>query len=302
MRREPLRALLDDVANPEQRLDVLHQRRPAEHADLRDVRRAMPRQPALALDRFDHRGFFAADVGAGAAPQMHFRVRRETRRFRLRDLVEQHQAQFGIFVAQIEEDFLRLDHPGGEQHAFDETMRIEAEIVAILERAGLALVAVHRHQPRSGLGAHQRPFAPGRKARAAEPAQARIAHRRDDFLACALAVEAILQQTVAFFEAIERDVLRRPRRMRVRAMRERPGDFLRRRAASSAHGRPRPPARDRTRPCTARARRERRCRESREASPASSSAPAIAHERLSQTRTVTAGGASTPSFTTSKCA
>ena len=63
-------ALLDDVADPVQRLDVLLERRAAEQADLRDVRRAVARQPALALDRFDHRGFFAADVGAGAAAQM----------------------------------------------------------------------------------------------------------------------------------------------------------------------------------------------------------------------------------------
>src|SRR6185503_14986971 len=67
LRRRPLRALLDDVADPEHRFDVLLERRTAEQADLRDIRRAMPRQPALALDRLDHRGFFAADVSARAA-------------------------------------------------------------------------------------------------------------------------------------------------------------------------------------------------------------------------------------------
>ena len=41
-----------------------------EQPDLRDVGRTQPRLAALALDRFDHRGLFAADVGAGAAPQM----------------------------------------------------------------------------------------------------------------------------------------------------------------------------------------------------------------------------------------
>ncbi len=73
--------LVDDVADPEQRLDILHERRTAEDADLRDIRRTMPRQAALALDRFDHRGFFAADIGAGAAPQMHLGVRRQARGF-----------------------------------------------------------------------------------------------------------------------------------------------------------------------------------------------------------------------------
>src|SRR5205823_11980124 len=70
VRGEPLRAPLDDVAHPVERLHVLLERRPAEQADLRHIRGTMSGQPALALDRFDHRGFFAADVGAGAAAQM----------------------------------------------------------------------------------------------------------------------------------------------------------------------------------------------------------------------------------------
>src|SRR6185437_10313604 len=64
LRGHPLRAFFDDVADPEQRLDVLFERRAAEQTDLRDIRRAMTRQPPLALDRFDHRRFFAADVSA----------------------------------------------------------------------------------------------------------------------------------------------------------------------------------------------------------------------------------------------
>src|SRR6185503_5724865 len=45
----PGRALLDNVAHPIERLDVLLERRTAEQADLRDVRRAVARQAALAL-------------------------------------------------------------------------------------------------------------------------------------------------------------------------------------------------------------------------------------------------------------
>src|SRR2546427_386733 len=67
MRGEPPRALLHDVAHPVERLDVLLEGGAAEQADLCDVRRAVPGEPALALDRFDHRGFFAADIRAGAA-------------------------------------------------------------------------------------------------------------------------------------------------------------------------------------------------------------------------------------------
>src|SRR3546814_2612652 len=66
-RGKPLGALLHDVAHPEHGLDVLVQRRPPEQADLGDVGRAVARQAALALDGVQHRGLFAADVGAGAA-------------------------------------------------------------------------------------------------------------------------------------------------------------------------------------------------------------------------------------------
>jgi hypothetical protein len=51
-------------------------------------------------------------------------------------------------------------------------MRVGLEVVAVLEGAGLALVGVDRHQARPLLLTHEAPFAPGRKAGAAEAAQA----------------------------------------------------------------------------------------------------------------------------------
>ena len=75
VRCEPLRALLDDLAHPVQRFHVVLERRPAEEAHLRDIRRAQPRHAALAFDRFDHRRLFAADVRTGAAPQIDRRQR-----------------------------------------------------------------------------------------------------------------------------------------------------------------------------------------------------------------------------------
>ncbi len=67
---KPRRPFLENVAHPVQRLHVVLERGTAEQADLRHVRRAQARLAALALDRFDHRGLFAADVRAGAASQM----------------------------------------------------------------------------------------------------------------------------------------------------------------------------------------------------------------------------------------
>ena len=90
----------------------------------------MPRQAALAFDRFDHRGFFAADIGAGAATQMHPGVLAKPGGVDLGDLVGEHQPHFGIFVADVDVDVRRFDHPGGDQHAFDEAVRVAFEIIA----------------------------------------------------------------------------------------------------------------------------------------------------------------------------
>ncbi len=229
----------------------------------------MARQPALAFDRLDHRGFFAADVGAGAAPHMDPGVRHEAGFVDLGELVLQHQPDFRILVAQVKISIGRLDHPGGDQHAFDEAVRIALEVVAVLEGAGLALVAIDGKKARRGLGAHQRPFAPGRKAGAAEAAQAGVAHDLDEIVARALARQARLQEPVAALRPIGGEILVRLPCMRVRALGNGGGYRLRRCAVGSV------------------ARRV--------------SAPAIAQERLSHTRTVTAGGGG-PSFTTSKCA
>ena len=144
MRGEPPRALLHDVAHPVERLDVLLEGGAAEQADLCDVRRAVPGEPALALDRFDHRGFFAADISTGAAAQMNARIFGEPGRFDLGDLLGEHQPHVRIFVADVDVDFRRFDHPGRDQHALDEAMRIPLEIVAVLEGTRLALVGIDR--------------------------------------------------------------------------------------------------------------------------------------------------------------
>ncbi len=140
---------------------------------------------------------FAADIGACAAAEMDLGVRRETRRLELRDLAQQDLAALRIFVAQIDVDVGRLDRPGADQHAFEEAMRVGLEIMAVLERAGLALVAVDRHQARAGLGTDEAPFAAGREAGAAEAADAGILERLDDAVDVAGAVEALAEQLVA---------------------------------------------------------------------------------------------------------
>ena len=58
-------------------------------------------------------------------------------------------------------------------------MRVALEVVAILERAGLAFVDVDRHQARRRFRRDDLPLAAGREARAAETAQAGVLHQRD---------------------------------------------------------------------------------------------------------------------------
>ena len=88
-------------------------------------------------------------------------------------------------------------HLRRDQQAFQEAVRIALEVGAVLEGAGLALVDVHRHQPRRRLVAHDAPLAPGRKARAAQAAQARVFHRLEDGFGVVLAVDQRGGQRVA---------------------------------------------------------------------------------------------------------
>src|SRR6266851_4940189 len=222
-------ALLDDVAHPEDGLDVVDQGRPAEEADLTRKRRLVARQTALALDALEHRRFLAADIGAGAAPEMDLDAGRDAGARELGDLGGEDRAALRVFVAQIDVDFRRLDRPGADQHALKEAMRVGLEVMAVLEGAGLALIGVDRHQARALLLAHEAPFAPGGKAGAAEPAQLRILERLENALDIPLAREAVLEQTVAAAGAIggEADIVRH---MRVgRAIRHRLGDAAQRR-------------------------------------------------------------------------
>ena len=101
------------------------------------------------------------------------------------------------------------------------------EIVAVLEGAGLALVGVDREQARRRFGAHQRPFAAGRKAGAAEAAQAGIADDLDEVVARALAADAGFQQAIAAAAHVGVERVRRRIGMRVRGLR-RGGNDLRR--------------------------------------------------------------------------
>ena len=65
--REPFRAAAQDGRDDRDALDIVDRGRAAVEARARRERRLEARLALLALEAFEHRGFFAADVGAGAA-------------------------------------------------------------------------------------------------------------------------------------------------------------------------------------------------------------------------------------------
>jgi len=67
------------------------------------------RQSALALDALQHRRFLAADISAGAAPQVNARVPRQAGGLDLRKFPQQDLAALRILVAEVDVDRLRLD-------------------------------------------------------------------------------------------------------------------------------------------------------------------------------------------------
>ena len=70
----PVRAPADDRRDVRQRLDVVDERGLAPQAVRRGIRRPRARFAALALDRFDQRGLFAADVRARAGVDVQIEV------------------------------------------------------------------------------------------------------------------------------------------------------------------------------------------------------------------------------------
>ena len=105
----------------------------------------------------------------------------------------QHQIEFGILIAQIDVDVGGLHDPRGDQHSFEEAMGIAFEIIAVLERAGLAFVGIHAHQARGRFRTHDAPLTPRGEARSTKTAQTGLADRRNDLFAAALTSKARLK-------------------------------------------------------------------------------------------------------------
>src|SRR3984893_18536536 len=199
---EPVRAFLDDVAHPEERLDVVAQGRPPEQSDLGRERRPLPRESALAFDALEHRRFFAADIGARAAAQVDARMVGYPGGRDRGDLTLEDRAALRIIIAEIEIDFGDLDHPRSDQYALKHAVGIGFEEGTVVEGAGFPPIGIDRDEPGRRLLPHQAPFAPRRKPRPAEPAKAGMLEHLDQLFGLALASQARFEETIAAGRAI----------------------------------------------------------------------------------------------------
>src|SRR4029079_1472940 len=133
--------------------------------------RPQPGLAALAFDRFDHGGLFAADVGASSAAEGECRNRARRSVVKRRQLPRQNRAAAVVLVSQVDIDVVDANRPGGDDGAFKKAMRVALEVIAVFERARLAFVDVNRHQPGSRFGGDDPPLAPGGKAGATKTAK-----------------------------------------------------------------------------------------------------------------------------------
>ena len=99
--RQHLRPLAADPRDPMQGLYIVHQRRLSKDPNLRHERRAVARHTALAFNTFDHRAFFAADIGPGTAPQVDIAGFNKSCVFQCFDLATQNFQNGGVFIAHV---------------------------------------------------------------------------------------------------------------------------------------------------------------------------------------------------------
>ena len=150
----------------------------AEHR--RKIRGLDARVGALAFERFDEAGFLAADVSARAAMDVDFEVEAGAE-----DVLAKEPVGLGFgdgllqdfraereFATDVEVGQMHIEREGGDDHPFDQLVRILVDDVAVFERAGLGFVGVADEIDRLGLaGADEPPFDAARETRAAASAQ-----------------------------------------------------------------------------------------------------------------------------------
>ena len=184
-----LAALVEDDRHRGEAEHVVDDGRLAEQALDRRQRRLVADETAAAFEAFQHRGFFAADIGAGAHAHEELEVVRRALDGAAEpvglggdaDRFAQRVDRVRIFGADVDVALGGADGDAGDRHAFDEAIGIAFHQHAIGEGAAVALVGVAADVFLIGLGVVDRlPLDAGREAGAAAAAQAGGGYFGDD--------------------------------------------------------------------------------------------------------------------------
>jgi len=186
---EPCGTTPQDGGHDRDGLDVVDRGGAAVDPDRGRERRLVAGHALLALEAFQERGLLAADVGAGAAMEMDLEIEagaagvlaHEAGRVGLFDRELQPLGLVDELAADIDVAGMGAHAHAREQTALEQLMRVVAQDVAVLARAGLGLVGV-QHEiagPVAGLG-HERHLEAGREPRSAAPAQSGFLDLLDD--------------------------------------------------------------------------------------------------------------------------
>ena len=179
-RGEGRAAVVHDPGDVGHRLDVVDDRGLAVEPDGGgEVRRLDAGEAALALERLEERRLFAADVGAGT--RVHDDVDRKARvedlrtdgtvRIRVVHGLLHPLEPEGELPADVDEGLADLQRVGGDEHPFEDLVRVVLDEHVVLERRRLRLVSVD-HQVGDGVLAEHRPLPSGREARTTSSEQA----------------------------------------------------------------------------------------------------------------------------------
>ena len=181
---------VDDVRDVRQGLDVLDERRLAPQANLGGIGRLEPGFAALAFQRLDHGGLFAADVRARAAVHRNIQVEAAAQ-----DVLAEEAVLVGVgngldpafdpqeeLAADVDEGALCAHGVGGDDHTFEDRVRVTLDDQPVLERARFALIGVDGQVLDRRVLGDEAPLDAGGEAGAAAAAQPRGLHLSDDLL------------------------------------------------------------------------------------------------------------------------
>src|SRR6476661_2698820 len=188
---EPFGRAAEDRRDDRDALDIVDRSRTAVEAGTGRERRLEARLALLALQAFEHRRLFAADVGARATVHEQVEViaraagvlADQTSLISLGNGALQDTGFLDEFAADIDIGGARAHREAGDQRALDQLVRIVADDLAVLAASGLGLIGVDDQEVGfAGLGllGHEAPLHAGRETGTAAASQARRLDLLDD--------------------------------------------------------------------------------------------------------------------------